>query len=307
MSVEYSYQPDIESSDVEKVTRDFNVLVLRSKINVDQEFLDMNPQLELIARAGSGMDNIDVEAAHVAKVHCINTPEANCDAVGEQTVGMLLALATNMVKGNNEITRGVWDREGNRGFELGQKTVGIIGYGHTGSAVARKLSGFGCRILAYDKYKEGFGNEQVEEVGLSELLEESDVITFHVPLTAETKGWIDRSFVESVRKDFVLLNLSRGGIMNTADVIDGLSKGKIRSFGSDVLENEKLSSMTSEEKKMLNELTGMDQVILTPHVGGWTSESYRKISEVLAVKIGVWLDGNTSEKKHFGRNRQFVR
>ncbi|MBO6516495.1 MAG: phosphoglycerate dehydrogenase [Bacteroidia bacterium] len=304
--LKYDYRPDIMASDVKQVLSDFNVLIVRSKIQADREMLEANPQLELIMRAGSGMDNIDLEVADKLKISCVNTPEANCDAVGEQTVGMLLNLAHNINKGSNEIALGIWDREGNRGFEIGTRTVGIIGYGNTGSAVARKLEGFGCEILAYDKYKEGFGNGVVQEVDLNRLLEEADVISFHVPLTHETRSWINTDFIDSVRKPFVLLNLSRGGIMKTSDVVDGLKKGKISGFASDVLENEKLTSLSQIQIEELNTLNEMNNVVLTPHVGGWTQESYRKISEVLVKKLLAWRHIMNKGKNANRRNTQFV-
>jgi len=305
-SIPYSYQPTISAREVIKAMKDFNGLVVRSKINVDKQFLDANPQIVLVARAGSGLDNIDLDAASDMGVTCINSPEANCDAVGEQTTGMLLSLAHNIVKGNNEIAEKIWDREGNRGFEVGSKTIGIIGYGHTGSAVAKKLSGFGCEILAYDKFKDGFSNAYVQEVSLEKLMEESDVITFHVPLTNETQKWVANDFISKVKKPFVLLNLSRGGIMNTKDVILGLKSGKILGFGSDVLENEKMADLSEDESLDLETLIGLKNVIITPHVGGWTHESYRKISEVLVKKLTTWIRMSNNSKNAYRRNTHIV-
>lgn len=305
-SISYSYQPDIKPADVAKEMANFNVLIVRSKIQLDSMFFDMNPQLELVARAGSGMDNIDLETAHSRGITCINAPEANCDAVGEQSLATLLSLLHNVVKGNTEVSNGKWDREGNRGVELGSLTVGIIGYGHTGSAVARKLSGFGCEVLAYDKYKEDFGSEGVKEVSLTRLMEDSDVVSFHVPLTEETTKWVSTEFVDTMRKPFVLLNLSRGGIMETSAIIDGLKSGKILAFGTDVLENEKLDRLSEKEHVELDFLTSASNVIVTPHVGGWSKQSYKKISRVLLEKIWAWGENkNIAENRH-RRNTHFV-
>ena len=302
----YTYKPDIPNGDITRVMADHQILVVRSKIQVDRDFMHANPQLQLIARAGSGMDNIDLVEADKRGITCVNAPEANCDAVGEQAIGMLLALAHNIVKGNREVVNSVWDRAGNRGFEIGNKTVGIIGYGHTGSAVARKLSGFGCTILAYDKYKEGFENDYVEEVDLDRILEESDVITFHVPLTSETRFWIDSNLLSKFKKRVVLLNLSRGKIMKTEDVVSALESGAISAFGADVLENENLDKMTIGERQLFDRLNEMDNVVLTPHVGGWSIESYRKISKVLSDKIAQWLHTTVNEENRSGRNTHFV-
>lgn len=283
------YRPDCDKSEIDGLVKGHAGLVIRSKMHLDADFLNRNSHLEFIARAGSGIDNIDLAAAEENGIVCMNAPEGNRDAVGEHTVGMLLNLACNINKGHSEIGSGVWNREGNRGFEIGEKTIGIIGFGNTGSSVVKKLSGFGCRILAYDKYKSGFGGEMVEEVDFDTLISQSDVITFHVPLTPETTGSLAKPLFNSFDRPKVILNLSRGGIMNTEDVIDALKSGKISHLGLDVLENEKLTALSAEEGARIKWLNLQENVIMTPHVGGWTDASYKRISEVLGDKIISWI------------------
>jgi D-3-phosphoglycerate dehydrogenase len=294
LSIQYSYQPDIHSNEIANVIKDYTALVVRSKIRIDKSLLQANKQLVLIARAGSGMDNIDLEYAGICNVTCMNTPEANADAVAEQTVGMLLALNHNLVKSNRQVVNGVWQREDNRGIELSNCTVGIIGYGNTGSAFASKLAGFGCKIMAYDKYKHGFGSELVEETELEDLMAHSDVISFHIPLTQETKNWIGAAWIDELTKNITLLNLSRGGIMKTADVIEAIKLKKIKAFATDVLENEILESFNTKQRQEFQWLNDQDNVLITPHIGGWTKESYIKISNVLANKIEGWLKSDTN-------------
>jgi len=290
IGVQYRYAPELTSEAVRSQLPEYTGLVLRSKMKVDSSLISANPQLKMIARAGSGMDGIDLESAHAAGIHLINAPEGNRDAVGEQTTGTLLSLLSNINKGSREVRKGTWDREGNRGVELSSLTVGIIGYGNTGSAVAQKLSGFGCRVIAYDKYRSDFGSEAVEETSYQELIQRSDAISFHIPLTDETSEWIDDAFIASVNRPFYLLNLSRGGIMKTEDVLRGLESHKILGFGSDVLENERFEEYTTEEGRLLTRLLERGDVIVTPHVGGWTKESYERISEVLAEKVLKWIN-----------------
>jgi len=288
--IRFKYAPDISPEGVREQLGAYNGLVVRSKMKVDSHLISSNPQLKMIARAGSGLDGIDQKAAHNAGIHLVNAPEGNRDAVGEQTIGMMLSLLSNINKGAREVRNGIWDREGNRGKELSSLTVGIIGYGNTGSAVARKLRGFGCRVVAYDKYRSNFASDQVHECEYQELLRVADVISFHIPLTDETRDWINEEFIRSVERPFYLLNLSRGGIMETEAVLQGLESGKILGFGSDVLENERLKEYTAEESQLLQKLLERPDVIITPHVGGWTFESYERISEVLAEKVLKWIN-----------------
>lgn len=263
-------------------------IVIRSKFRMDAAFMKKCPQLKFIARSGSGMENIDSEYAHSRGIKLYNSPEGNCDAVGEHAIGMLLSLLNNLCRGDREVREMKWRREENRGYELAYMKVGIIGYGHTGSAFARKLSGFGCEIFTYDKYKKGFGSDRVKESKLEDLQSNCDVISLHLPLTEETKFFFDDRFLEKMKKPFFLINTSRGQVVRTSTVTKGLKTEKIRGAALDVLEYEK-SSFEQLKSDQLPEgyraLIQNDKVLLSPHVAGWTVESYYKLSDFLAQKI----------------------
>lgn len=280
-----SYKPTIAANKVKDIISNYTGLVVRSKTHITKEILDHATQLQFIGRAGSGMEIIDVEYAKSKGITCFNTPEANKDAVGEQAVGMLLSLLANIHKSYNEVKEGIWEREGNRGVELSTLTVGIVGYGNTGSAFAQKLNGFGCKTIAYDKYKKGFGNDRVEEVDLDTLYQQTDVVSFHIPLTEETYGLINIQYLSNFRKNIFLLNLSRGKIMQTTAIINGLEQGKLRGAALDVLENEKFEGYSFDERQQLSNLIASPRVLITSHIGGWTHESYYKISHSLFTKI----------------------
>lgn len=284
--ISFSYEPELTRQGIlAQLESGTKCLVIRSKTNVDQQLLKAGKNLKLVARGGAGMDNIDTETADTMGIVCVNAGEANSDAVGEQTIGMLLSLLHNIAKSDAEVRKNIWDREGNRGNELNGKTVGIIGYGNTGSAVARKLLGFGVQVLAYDKFKKGFSSEHVKESTLDEIFELADIVTFHIPLDRHTKNIINSDFLQQFVRNIFLLNLSRGGILNTRDVLKFLNEGKILGFGADVLENENPVAMGVSDRIWFDELIQKKNVVLTPHIGGWSVQSYEKISQVLAEKI----------------------
>lgn len=270
------------------VVPDYEVLLLRSRFRIDREVLDTAVKLRLIGRAGAGMENIDREYAQQKSVVCLNSPEGNRDSVGEHAMGGLLMLLHQLGKANAEMHNGHWNRKGNWGTELMGKTVGIIGYGNTGSRMARKLSGFDCRILAYDKYKSGFGNEWVTECTPEDIFWEADILSLHVPLTSETHYLVNEAYINRFSKPFLLLNTSRGAVVQTEALVNGLEQGKITGVYLDVLEYEGLNfeQLAHEDiPKPLQYLVDSDKVILTPHIAGWTHESYRKISVILAEKV----------------------
>ncbi len=281
------YRPDLQGNEIVNYIQSigFEGLIIRSKLYLNESFFNQCGTIEWIARAGAGMDNIDEIAAQNAGVFLMNSENANSDAVGEQTISMLLAIQTNLIKSHNEVVQFQWDREGNRGFELKGKTVGIIGYGNTGMAVAQKLSGFGVEILAYDKYKSKFSDNNVTEVDLAELMNKSDVISLHVPLTKQTENLVDENFINGVKKPFVLLNLSRGKIVDIQSVVVFLGTGKLIGYAADVLPVEPPSKGNENERNLVQKLFDFKNVVLSPHVGGWTIESYEKISQFLLVKI----------------------
>lgn len=236
-----------------------------------------------MARAGAGLDNIDETAAKAKNIQLINAPEGNCDAVGEHAVGLLLALMNNFRKADIEIRNGIWDREGNRGYELKGKTVGLIGYGFMGQQMARKLAGFEVNVIAYDKYKTGFSDAYAREVSMEEIVKHSDVLSLHIPLTNETRQMVNDEYFFHFKKSIFFINTARGEIVNTIAVLNAIKTGKILGAGLDVLETEKFPPLA--EKPFFDELKVNEKVILTPHVAGWTFDSYRKISEVLAEKL----------------------
>lgn len=274
---------------IQNISR-YNGIVIRSRFPMDEDFLMKANELEFIARSGAGMENIDVSYCNKRNITLFNAPEGNRNAVAEHALGMILSLFNNLSKGDSEVREGIWDREGNRGVELDGKTVGIIGYGNNGSAFAKKLRGFDVRVMAYDKYKTGFGDEFVEEVTLSQIQEEANVVSLHVPQTPVTKGMINMRFISQMDHPFYIINLARGTIVNTADLMDGIDSEKVLGACLDVLEYEKSSfeQMFGEDEQMpraFRQVLNSKKIILSPHVGGWTTESYRKLSQVLLDKI----------------------
>jgi len=229
------------------------------------------------------MDNIDENYAIEKGITLINAPEGNMDAVGEHAVGMLLSLMNNFNRADAEIREGVWKREANRGYELRDKTVGIIGYGFMGGSFARKLVGFSVNVIAYDKYKTGFSDQYVREVSMEEMVKQADVVSFHIPLTPETNGMVDDEYLFHFRKPIFLLNTSRGKVVKVQAVLNAVKQGKILGAGLDVLEVEKFPALG--EQAWYEELKQSGKVLLTPHVAGWTFDSYRRISEVMAEKL----------------------
>lgn len=280
---EVSVEPGHDYESLIAAAQGCDGLVVRSKVVVDRAFIDRVPSLRCIGRVGAGMETIDVEYAESKGIRCLNSPEGNRDAVGEHAVGLLLALLNNIARADAEVRRGLWRREENRGYELGNLTVGIIGYGNMGHAFAQRLSGFGCRVVAYDKYK---APEGVEAVSLEELQGVADVVSFHVPLTGETRHYLDAGFIASMRKPFFLLNTSRGAVVDTAALARGLEEGKVRGAALDVLEYEDMTKDgLADVPEPMQYLLRSDRTVLTPHVAGWTVESKYKLAAVLADKI----------------------
>lgn len=281
---------ETSKSDILNQIHTLNGIVIRSRFPMDEDFLSQATSLEFIARSGAGMENIDEAFCEKNNITLFNAPEGNRNAVGEHALGMILALFNHLVKGNNEIKSGIWDREGNRGIELDGKTVGIIGYGNNGSAFAKKLRGFDVKVLAYDKYKSNFGSDFVTESTLDTIYKHADVLSFHIPQTEETLFMCNDSFISSFKKPFYLINLSRGKVVKTSALLNALNSGQILGAGLDVLEFEKASfenffqTDTSQNKTFID-LIQHPKIIHSPHVGGWTVESYFKLSDVLADKI----------------------
>lgn len=287
LGLECDDMPEISRAETLRVLPEYMGIAIRTKFQIDRELIDAGINLRIIARAGAGMDNVDEEYAESKGIYCVNAPEGNRDAVAEHMIGMLLALLNNLRKADMEVRNGVWDREANRGWELKGRTVALIGYGNNGQMMAQKLSGFGVKVIAYDKYKTGFSDSFVTEVSMEEVVKQADVLSFHIPLTFETRQLVNEEYLFHFRKPIILLNASRGEIINTNALLSAMRSGKIIAAGLDVLEVEKFPALS--EQTWYDELRGNQQVLLSPHIAGWTHESYRKISEVLAKKISVLL------------------
>jgi len=280
----------VSKTNIESDIQNFHGIVIRSRFSMDRSFLLKASQLEFIARSGAGMENIDLVYCEKNNIQLFNAPEGNRNAVGEHALGMLLSLFNNLNKGDTEIRKGIWDREGNRGVELDGKTVGLIGYGNNGQAFAQKLSGFNVKVLTFDKYKTNYSNEFAQEATMNQIFGEVDVISFHIPQNHETKFMVDSNYLNQFKKNIYLINLSRGEIVKTDSLVEGLKNGTIKGACLDVLEFEK-SSFEDVFSDFENIPTSFKyvlkskNVILSPHVGGWTIESYYKLSDVLAKKV----------------------
>jgi len=286
-AIAMGYQVDDEPQITRQQTLDkinnYIGIAVRTKFRIDAEVFAAAPNLKFVARAGAGLDNIDDKIAFERNIELINAPEGNCDAVGEHATGLLLSLMNNFRKADIEIRNGIWDREGNRGYELKGKKVGIIGYGFMGQSFAKKLAGFEVDVLAYDKYKTGFSDAFAREVSMEEIVKHSDVLSLHIPLTTETRQMVDDEYFFHFKKPIFLINTARGEIVNTQAILNAIQSGKILGAGLDVLQTEKFPTLA--EQPWYEELRNNEKIILTPHVGGWTFDSYRKISEVLADKL----------------------
>jgi D-3-phosphoglycerate dehydrogenase len=280
------YQPKIKPDEAIKIIGNYAGLVIRSKFLLNRQYLDAAKNLRFICRAGAGMDNIDEAYAAEKDITLINAPEGNMDAVGEHAVGLLLALMNNFNGADAQIRNGSWQREPNRGYELKGRTVGIIGYGFMGKSFAKKLSGFEVNVIAYDKYKTGFSDKYTREVSMEEIVKQSDVLSLHIPLTAETEGLVSDEYLFHFKKPIFFINTSRGKTARVRAVLNAIKQGKILGAGLDVLEVERFPSLAEQE--WFDELKQSGKVILTPHVAGWTFESYRKISEVMGCKLEVF-------------------
>ncbi len=271
----------------------FQGIVVRSRFPIDAELLNVASHLKFIARSGAGLENIDLETADKNGVTCFNAPEGNRNAVGEHALGMLLSLFNNLCQGNSEVRKGIWKREENRGIELNGKTVGIIGYGNNGRAFAKKLYGFDVDVHAYDKYKSNYGDQFANATSMEEIYNKADILSFHIPQNEETMFMADEAFFQKFQKPIYVINLARGKIIRTKDLLKGLQEKSILGACLDVLEYEKASfekTLAADKNPEFKALLEMENVIFSPHVGGWTEESYFKLSDVLADKV----------LKHFG-------
>ncbi|QNL22716.1 phosphoglycerate dehydrogenase [Hyphobacterium sp. CCMP332] len=284
-----NYQPNISREETLDIIKDYFGIVVRSKLDLDSEFFTNAPSLKFIARAGAGLDQIDLREVQKRNIEVFNAPEGNKDALAEHSIGLMLSLLHKIVKSNNEIRRGKWLREDNRGFELNTKTVGVIGFGHMGRAFAEKLIGFGCSVITYDIKPSLDLPSHVKKVSWEEFTQKCDIVSLHVPLSERNVYLVNDSWINDFRKNIWLINTSRGKVVKLVDLIKNLDSGKVKGAALDVLENEKFDSLSDSEKAILQDLVNRNNTILTPHVGGWSSESYSRINEVLASKIENFL------------------
>ncbi len=266
----------------------YDGIIIRSKIKITKEIIDKGKNLKFIARAGAGLENIDMAYAKKKGIVCLHAPEGNRDALAEHAIGMLLALFNNLCKANKEVREGKWLREENRGVELKGKTIGIIGYGNMGAAFSNLLRNFGVKVLAYDKYKSNFGDDFIIETSLNQIFENADILSLHTPLTTETQNLINDTFIRSFKKNIYIINTARGKCLNTADLVKNMQSGKVVGACLDVLEYEDLSFEKLEKNNLpapFQYLINSEKVILSPHIAGWTAESNFKIASILAEKI----------------------
>jgi D-3-phosphoglycerate dehydrogenase len=284
-----TYSPKITRAEIIDQVSEYDGLIIRSKTIMDRELLEKATRLKFIGRAGAGLDQIDLDYLADRGVKLFHAAEGNRDAVAEHAIGGLLALLNHIPKADSEVRKGIWNREGNRGHELMGKTVGIFGFGNMGSAFAKRLKGFGVRILAYDKYKIAFGTESIQEVMWEKVKAEADVLSIHVPLTPETRDFFTLEELKSFAKPFWLINTARGEVISFETLNQALDQGVLKGAVLDVLENEKFQKFSVSQKAEFERLAQRENVIFSPHVAGWTFESYEKINRVLVDQIkGVY-------------------
>lgn len=279
------YRPDIRRQEILDIIGNYTGLIIRSKTSVNKELIDRAANLRFVGRAGAGLDQLNEEALADRNIFMLNAPEGNRDALAEHATGMLLALMNKIHTADLQVRKGIWNREGNRGFELMGKTVALVGYGYMGQAFARRLSSFGVKVLAYDKYKKNYSDDFAQEAGMEEIYAMADILSLHVPLTPETLFFIDDNYLKRFSKNIFLLNTARGKVIRLKTLAEAIESGKILGAALDVLENEKLDSLSEVQRPFFDKLTRSERVIFTPHVAGWTFESFEKINQVLVGKI----------------------
>jgi len=290
MGFSITYAPEMSRTEMAQAIIGYKGVVINTRCSIDRAIMASVPTLRWIARLGSGLDIIDLEAATEMSISVISAPEGNAQAVAEHAMGMLLTLSNKLIQADRSVREGQWLREQHRGWEIEGKTIGIIGFGNNGSAFGKLWKGWNVRVLAYDKYLSNYGTENVSAVDLLTLMEESDIISLHIPLTSETREMVDATFFSRCKPGFILINTSRGKNVNLHVVVGALRSGQLGGACLDVFPFEPPTSGNEEFKKAFDELCLMENVVLSPHIAGWTEESKRKIANVLLTKIRLLLD-----------------
>jgi D-3-phosphoglycerate dehydrogenase len=283
--MQLQYRPELSREEFLQAIAEAEILVIRSRFAVDREVINSAPALKIIARAGAGLDGIDAEFAELRGIRVLHAAEGNAQTVAEHAIGMMLGLLARIPEADRAIRSGIWDREGFRGKELGPRCVGLIGYGNMGPAVASRLRSFGCRVIAFDKYRRDWPDNFAERVSEEAIQKESDVISLHVPLTDETRGMINLEYLSRCKPGLLLINTSRGPVLNPVGLESLLVNGQLGGLGLDVFPEEPLFKKNISVKEEIYRLLLLPNVLASPHVAGWTSESYERISTVLAEKI----------------------
>ena len=284
---EVIYDPEIDLATLVALIVDCTGLIVTTRLKIDKTIIDAAPQLKWIGRLGSGLELIDIKYAQEKNISCYSSPEGNRNAVAEHALGMLLSVMNNIRKSANEVGNSIWLREENRGIELNKKTVGIVGFGNTGQAFAKLLSVFDVTVLVYDKYKNDFANASVREANLEQLCRYADVISFHLPLTTETFHLANADFFNSLQQKPYIINTSRGKVIDTSALTMALQSGQVAGAALDVLENENLSSFSLKETKQFETLNTMHNVLITPHIAGYSQEAFYKMSVILLEKLDL--------------------
>lgn len=289
----WGFQCDLKHTaskeEIADILHEYEGIAVRSRLKITADLIDKATQLKFIARAGAGLESIDVDYAEQKGIACLSSPEGNRDSVAEHALGMLLSMLNNLNRSNREVKQGLWQREANRGRELMGKTVGIVGYGYMGNAFAKRLQGFGVEVIAYDKFKTDYGNEYARAVSLKELQEQADVVSFHIYWIPENDKMVNDAYLSAFKKSIYLINTARGKILETADLVKHLKSGKVLGAALDVLEYEGHSFHefnVATLPEAFQYLTEADNVILSPHIAGWTHESELKHVQTLARRVG---------------------
>lgn len=285
LGYEIDHYPHISYAAVKAIIAQYAGMVVSTKISVDKALLDEAKNLKFVGRLGSGMEHIDRVYAKTLGVQCFSSPDGNCNAVAEHAMGLLLGLTNNIHVSSNEVSQKLWQREKNRGIEIENRTVGIIAYGHTGSSFARKLKGFDVKVLVHDKYYNAKLDSYEHKASLEEIYAEAEIISLHLPLTDETFHLANKDFFNAFKKNIYFINTSRGKVLDTAALIEALDSGKVLGAGLDVLENESLASYSKEEQIQFENLTNRENVIVTPHIAGWSFEALRKMAASIINQV----------------------